>query len=71
MLSLIFKILEKDQIFVELCRVKHGYYNHRNIYYDFCIVCQERVKAVNILYFYSAQLHHKYCILLQYQIYCK
>ena len=46
MLSLAFQILEKNRIFVELYEVKGGYCSHRNIYYDFCIAGQERVKKL-------------------------
>ena len=36
---------DKTQILFKLHRIKDGYYSHRNIYYDFCIAGQERVKA--------------------------
>ena len=45
MLSHTFEILEKDKIIFELCRIEGGYYNHRNIYYDFCIAGQERARS--------------------------
>ena len=43
MFSLAFQNLEKNKIFLELLRGKGKYCSHRNIYYDFCIVGQERV----------------------------
>ena len=45
MFSLTFRISEKEYTFYELYRVKGGYCSHRNIYYDFCIAGQERVKG--------------------------
>ena len=49
-MSHIFRILEKDEIFFELCKIKGGHYSHRNIHYDFCIVGQERVKCFRYYY---------------------
>ena len=48
MFSFPFKNKFKYEIYVELPRVKGGHCNHRNIYYDFCIACQERAPVDDI-----------------------
>ena len=55
-----FQILEKDEIFMKLCRNESWYCNHRNIYYDFIIAGQVRV---NDFFFFRVN-ENRYIILM-------